>query len=168
MIAVRAITPKTKFKSSIFRDEVRAAAEQIRRDVLLDYVKTVETWRHQPKFKSEVKLGGGEVQTSVTTDDEIYGYVEKGTRKHIIRPRKKGKKLYFKAGGFKPKTHVGVIQSVPGSPGKKSVFANEVVHPGTKARNFTRVIAKKWQPRYTRAIEKALERAAEKSGHRIK
>jgi len=167
MIAVRAIMPKTKFKSSIFRDEVRAAAEQIRRDVLLDYIKTVETWKHRPKFESEVRLGGGEVQTSVTTTDEIFGYVEKGTRKHIIRPRKRGKQLFFKTGG-KPKTQVGVIQSTSGSPGKNPVFAKEVRHPGTKARNFTRVIAKKWQPRYTRAIEKALSIAAEKSGHRIK
>ena len=48
-----------------------------------DFEKTVSTWKNKPKFDMQISLSPVP-QTEVSTVDEIYGYVDKGTKPHLI------------------------------------------------------------------------------------
>jgi hypothetical protein len=161
MIVIRAIKPGKPFQSSIFRDEVKREAEAIRKDILDDFKRTTATWQHKPKFTSKVEMGAtvGGVKIEVSTKDTIYGYVDQGTRPHIIRPKRK-KALAFPGGQYKPKTQPQVILSTPGGVGGKTIVRPEVHHPGTKARNFSKVIKQSYSKTFRARMQNALDRAA--------
>lgn len=124
--------------------------------VQADYQKTVKTWTNKPVFKIKPE---GKFAVFVGTSDTIYGYVELGTRPHIIRP-KRAKALRFNSAGFKPKTTPSQLTAVSGSPASPpTVYTQEVNHPGTQARNFTPKIAKRAQSRLSRAAQIALKKS---------
>lgn len=180
MIAFKSIKPGTKFKSSVFRQRTQAAAEHMAPKIQDDFEKTTATWKNKPKFKTEVRVGraaGGDlakkvigtatgVSLEVSTDDPIYGFVDEGTKPHPIVAKKAARLFYRK--GSKPKTLPRVIGSGAGAPGTTVGRPQAVQHPGTKAREFSVVIQKKWQPLFYRAMQAALEQAAGESGHGIK
>ena len=91
----------------------------------------------------------------IATTDTIYGYVNDGTRPHIIVPRR-ARVLAFGTGGS-PKTAPRVIGSQPGSRGGKMVFTRRVNHPGTEARAFDETIAKKWQREAPQVLQRAID-----------
>lgn len=166
MIAAKAILPKNKFRPEIFRFETRLAMEQVAKGITEDFEKTTATWKHQPEFKSRVTLGKT-VNLIVGTTDEIYGYVDRGTKPHIIRP-KKAKVLAFPGGKYHAKTKPRFIGSMPGGSSGATVFSQEVHHPGTKARKFTEELFKRWRSRIYNSVSVAFSRAAKLSGHSIK
>ena len=107
---------------------------------------------------------GGRFQ--VSTDNEIYGYVDQGTKPHIIRP-KRAQKLFFKS-GYSAKTTPRVIGSNNGGANGPDVFANVVRHPGTKAREFAETLKEKYQKTFGKTMQRAMNNAAKKSGHAVK
>lgn len=161
MALFRAIKPAHAFKSSIFREEIARDAEAIRKAMLEDFERTVKTWEHKVKFKSGVESGAsvGGVRIEVFTTDKVYGYVDEGTKPHAIRPKRKGYPLRFEVGG-KPKTEPNVILSTNGERGSATVWAQMVHHPGTKAREFTKTIAKSYSKEFRQRMQNALDRAA--------
>lgn len=161
MIVAKAIKP-SPFKSSVFRREVMEEMTGLHGEILNDYLKTAETWNHKPKFVGGVTMRSTTVAVDVHTDDEIYGYVTKGTPKHIIRP-KRAKRLRFQK-NYKAKTTPKVIDSRSGGKSGPVVFAKVVHHPGTKARKFDETINKKWKPIFPKRLQAALNRAAKQSG----
>lgn len=130
---------------------MRQAAEAVREDFLL----TVQGWEHPAEFTIEEQ---GDAIT-VSTDDRIWKMVNEGTRPHVIVP-KNGKALVFGAGG-RPKTTPGRLRSGGGAKGNAVIIRPWVNHPGTKPRNFTALIMKRWrrgvQPFVRAAIEEALK-----------
>jgi len=101
---------------------------------------TTKTWKHKPKFKrTKATRRGRAIEGQVTTKDEIYSYVTLGTRRHIIRPKRKSW-LRFR-GGYRAKTSRRVLGSHKGGAFGPSRFAKAVVHPGTEAREFQQEIA---------------------------
>lgn len=162
MIVVKAITP-SPFRSSVFRREVMAEMTALHGEILNDYLKTAETWNHKPKFSGGVTMRSTTVAVDVHTDDEIYGYVTKGTPKHPI-PKKAGAKTLRFRSKYKAKTTPRVIGSKSGGASGKLVFRKRVIHPGTKARKFDETINKKWKPVFPKRLQAALDRAAQQSG----
>jgi len=153
-----------KFNDKVFYREFEIAAKQTGKDIKKDFEKTVKTWDRKVKFEMLVSIGPNSIDVLVGTDDEIYQYVDFGTKEHIIMPKKPGGVLAFKS-KYKPKTIPNLIGSRSGGSSGDTVFAKWVIHPGTQARNFSKVIAKKWERIYKRRIEKALSIANKKSGH---
>jgi len=103
---------------------------------------TVRTWRRKPKFKRRRAMRRGRaIEGDVTTRDEIYGYVTGGTRRHIIRPRRRGGLLAFRGGKYRAKTRRRVLGSHRGGATGGMAFAKQVMHPGTEAREFQQEIA---------------------------
>ena len=139
-------------------------ANQYAKDMKLDFDATTGTWNHKVNFQTDVSVLPDIVSVKVWTDDEIYGYVDKGTKPHIIRPKKPGGRLFFKVGGT-PKTQPGQDTAGPGSPGTKLVAASEVHHPGTKARNFTKEISKHHSRDFYSRMRTAIRKWARESGH---
>jgi hypothetical protein len=140
---------------------MRRAGTQVKKD----YESTTATWRHKPRFVKVVSLMAPGPTLLVGTDDEIYGYVEEGTRPHIILPRR-AKALRFKT-GYKAKTRPGVIGSFPGGASGPVVFSQGVLHPGTKPRDFSKKIQEKREKWFRRQMEAAMRNAVQKSGHAL-
>jgi hypothetical protein len=121
-------------------DVLNDVAEEMGREALRLFRGTVRTWRRKPTFQVLTEARGGDVSILVGTDDEIYGYVDRGTRPHVIRPRN-ARRLRFNS-VFTAKTTPGSLQSGAGGSKPPTVYALEVLHPGTQPRGFTERILK--------------------------
>lgn len=122
------------------------------KDVKVDLSVTTQTWSHRPDFTIETSPGS----RIVATDDEVYGYVDEGTRPHIIIASSPFRPLVFGVGGS-PKTTPRVIGSRAGKKGGTTVRALVVHHPGTAAREFTDEIRDKWQDRLPDIMQRSID-----------
>lgn len=127
------------------------ALNGVAKDIQIDFLVTVQTWQHKPSFPI---ASPSTYRRIVATDDEIYGYVNDGTRPHRIMP--KGKMLRFNT-PFRAKTLPNKIYSGPGSKGSNVVFSRGVNHPGTKARAFDKAIKDKWDRQFGIIMQRALD-----------
>ena len=167
VINARTVKP-SPFKDKALYDAIEAKAREAARGMEADFDQTTETWKHEVEFKTVISMLPS-VLVSVRTDDEIYGYVNDGTKEHPIFP-KRGKSLKFQWGGkgsYTPKTKVRIIGSGPGGPSGPVVHMAHVQHPGTKARGFDVAMLKRWDPRFKSRMEQAMSEAAKASGHLI-
>jgi hypothetical protein len=136
-----------------------AALEKIGKKMKADFEEAVEDWDHKPDFKIETE---GSREVSITTDDEIFGYVDLGTRPHVIRPTTPGGVLAFPAGPYKRKTKnpgrafVSILGA--GSSGRRSsggsgmIYTQEVHHPGTQPQRISEGIMEKWRVPFMREM----------------
>lgn len=160
----KAIKPQ-KLKQDVFRLEWLNAMRKVGRKIRKDFEKTTATWTRKPKFEMVISLTAPGPTVVVGTDNEIYGYVDQGTRPHRIAPRN-SPYLVFQA-GYRPKTRPRFIGSTTGGSFGNTVFARSVMHPGITAREFSVTIQKKWERPFKKEMEQAMKRAVDKSGHRI-
>lgn len=152
MIKLKAIrSSRDPFDPAAYRRAIRAALDATAKQVKADYDKTVATWRNKPSFSIEAPADNERV---IGTDDEIYGYVDDGTRPHVIVAH--GKTLAF-PGQSSPKTAPRVIGSGGGSRGGATVFTKRVQHPGTDARDFSEVIGEQAEQRLADELQRALD-----------
>src|SRR3990172_10716082 len=102
--------------------ELRDALDHTGNIVRDDFQKTVKTWEHQPTFRKEgPRLTGAGLEVLVSTNQEAYTYVTRGTRPHLIRPRR-ARRLRFQT-GFKAKTRPRIISSRAGGASRPVAFA---------------------------------------------
>jgi len=100
-------------------------------------------------------------------DAKIWRFVNYGTRPHKIRPRN-APALSFVTGGpgsYVPKTKFWGQFGGPGVVmGGERVYAQEVDHPGTKAREFDSLIAVRMAPVLAKAVRDAVSRVFQRTG----
>lgn len=97
--------------------------------------RVTDTWTHKPEFRITVRgRMGGATTLRVSTDDEIFHFVNMGTRPHLIQARN-APVLAFPS-QFRPKTMPGSLRSGPGFSGGPTVLRFAVWHPGTEPRRF--------------------------------
>jgi len=165
VLVFKTIKPK-RLQEKEMKRVIRNAMKRVGYGIQKDFESTTATWDHKPKFSVTTTISGDDSPAVlVGTDDEIYGYVSGGTSAHIIRP-KRARALRFQK-TYTAKTVPGVIGSKAGGPSGPAVYAQEVHHPGTKARRFDQIIQKKWQPRFKREIEAAMKEARLVSGNAL-
>ena len=134
---------------------LKGEAALLKTDMLADYKRTTSSWSHRVTFEAMSDTqADGSFSVMVGTDDRIYGYVDLGTRPHIILP-KRARVLAFQ-GGYRAKTSPGVLGSSGGGKFGATIFARAVRHPGTKARGFTRMIFDKHKQLSLRRIARKL------------
>jgi hypothetical protein len=160
-----AILPK-KFNAKAILAEAAKEMKDIHRDVAGDFDDTVATWDNKPKFDKEFQSQPKRIRFFTGSADPIYGYVSLGTKPHRIRP-KRAKALHF-LGTYSAKTSPGTIKAKSGGASGAEIFSQGVQHPGTKAREFDKAIAKKWRGPFVKRLRAAVERGIKKSGHAIK
>lgn len=123
---------------------------------------TLETvtdgWENRPRFRSSTEQRGQKVTMSVTTDSDIFNWVDKGTQPHRI-PRA-GRSFMAFQGEYRPRTSPGRLQfnfggGVSGGP---TVFAQVVQHPGIEARNFTARVASQMKSQAGRILANSFRR----------
>ena len=140
-ISLKPIVPKRNpFKAGLYEQLMDAATREVTTGMLTDFKSTVATWQSKPRF-GVTRRG---TAWYISTKNDVYSYVNEGTRAHVIRPRMASRLVFFRT-GFRAKTSPGVIGSGSGRRASRDLtFAKEVHHPGTKARNFSKQIKEKW------------------------
>lgn len=154
MIKLKVITPKKKLPdSAAIQRVIDDVLDNASYDAMSMYLDTTKTWKDRPSFHMR-KLRGSR---SVGTKSKIYQFVDKGTRAHVIKPKRAGGVLRFKFGGFKAKTTPGRLQSNRGAAGRNWRSPKSVRHPGTEARGFSEEIQKRMQKQIASDMRKALK-----------
>lgn len=151
------------------------------KEMLQDFEKGVRTWKNPPKM--DVRVGGvgrlltGKAELDMDVGPRLYDpnydkykFVDLGTKRHRIPKAGNtgAKPLYFQWGGpgsYKAKTKPRRIGSTAGGATGPMVVFKRVMHPGTKARQFSSMIARKWQKKLPKEAGKAMAKAAQVSGH---
>lgn len=136
------------------------AGKEIGREGLREFRRTTATWKHKPEFVEEIEVTADEMTVLLGTDDEIYGYLDRGTglygpsaSMYPIVPKRPGYPLKF-ASGYTAKTTPGVIGSHAGGPFGDVVRTMAVMHPGIRARDFTGMIQRYMNTKAHDIIEK--------------
>lgn len=156
MIRMIPLVPKGKiFDANALLRAVENGLDAAAKGAQVDFGVTTQTWQHRPSFAIERAPG----QRVIATTDEIYGYVDAGTRPHLIRPRS-ASRLAFRY-PTRAKTTPRRIGSNRGSIGKNWAFAKVVQHPGTAPREFTDVIGDKWGKQLPIVLQRALNAVTE-------
>ena len=155
-MSVKLIALKPKlFKSKVFELEFIKENSKVAKDIEKDYRKTTAKWKKKPKWFRKVERTSKGYVMFVGTNNLIYRYVDEGTKKHIITPRRR-KVLRFIGSGYAGK----------GRPQKGDyVFTPLVNHPGFKGYKHSENFTKRWGPRYRTRMDRAMKRAAKHSGH---
>ena len=149
-----ALKPPTLPTGEQYAKAMQAATYKSAGLALRDLQSTTRTWVHQPKFDVTITQQGGDYSVIAGTDDEIYSYVDAGTKAHEIKP-KRSKYLRFSS-GYKAKTRVGIIGSIPGGAFGSDVYSKGVFHPGFPGRKFTETIAKRRQVTTVQEISQSI------------
>lgn len=160
-LRLEVITPKGKrlLDAARMLAEIEKVRKETATDILNDYKKTTATWKHRVQWYSTRR--GNDYH--IGTKDEIYGFVEGGTRPHEILPKRKGGRLRFFRTGFRPKSRVGYIASYAGATANADLtYSKGVHHPGTKARKFSEKIVEKWRKEWAIRVRAAIKKAVEK------
>lgn len=153
LFTVKAIIP-----SDVFADAkkigraVETTFNNAARGVKADFDVTTQTWAKRPAF-TITQDGPG--SRTVSTEDEIYGYVNDGTPPHLISANK-APMLRWRT-PFRAKTRPRWIGSNKGSLGNQYRRALVVHHPGTQAREFDEVIWKKWDQQFPILLQRAID-----------
>lgn len=145
-----------KPKSSVFKPQqidrvVQNTLTALAKDMKVDFDVTTQTWSNRPKTKIE---SPSPYERTISVDSDIYAMLDKGTKPHMIRPRR-ARILRFQT-PFRAKTVPNQIVSRAGSKGTNTVFSRGVRHPGTKPRNWAKVIAAKWRKQAPIVMQRAI------------
>lgn len=171
-IVVTGFVPKELINVDAIRMELLNALRAEGREIRRELKKTTATWTHKVTFEMKVSLRrvAAEGWVKVWTTDEIFGYVNDGTRPHMmgpIRPVNK-KALRIPTGGTKPKTRPRRLASYKG--GARGPFVlrkstKQFMHPGTEKRDFTGVITRRIEKtrRFQKRLDDAIGRGLAKS-----
>jgi len=163
MFTAKAIIPKP-YNNKAVEDSVRERVRKVGLEIKKDFQQTTETWDTKVLFTLLTRMFSDRATFSITTTSDIYRYVTEGTKPHVIRPRR-AKMLRFFTGGT-PKTQPRVLKPGRGRKATKGpVFAKEVHHPGTEARNYTNRIWLKRHRWVTKQMELAMNWGLMMTGH---
>lgn len=154
IIKLQSIKPSKLPSGADYSKAIEAAVQKSAALVLRDLEATTRTWKHKPAFDVTITRTGENYSVSAGTDSLIYGYVDAGTKPHVIRP-KRSKYLRFSS-GYRAKTRVGIIGSNPGGAFGSDVYSKSVNHPGTKARGFIKAIQKRRQVTIQQEVSQAI------------
>lgn len=143
-IGLKAIKPG-KFEPKHFYKEMIKAAEKLSKDAEKQFKETTKGWKTKVKWHIEIRIRQSEIRTQVYTTNKIYGYVNDGTKAHIIRPKKKRALKWEGADG--------------------PIFSAHAHHPGFKGYHHDKRIAKDIQDKYPKWQTEAINKAAKLSGH---
>lgn len=141
------VTQELQLRARRLSQAAKDTAVDLGQRVYLDYQRTRSTWQHRVQFTRETQVNGDTVTVLVGTTDNIYRYVDRGTRAHFIAPRTPGGVLAFKWGGpgsYRAATRPGILGSRQHGPSGEQRYFKWVLHPGTEARRFTETIQEKY------------------------
>ena len=163
-VRVRAITPGP-FKSDAIFKRLRDAADRTARLAEKEFAKTYKTWTRKPTPRRVVKVTGRGISWEVVFTDQVFAWLNEGTKGPYPIP-KDGPRLLVFPSGYRAKTVPNTLFSKSGGPFGSTVFANtQVMHPGIEPRNFDETVMKYVRPWYIKWTQDAMKVGARESGH---
>jgi len=153
-LKLQAIKPPKMPTGEEYAKAMQAAVQKSAGLVLRDLQSTVRTWKTKVVFDVTITEQNGNYSVVAGTDSDVYKYVDEGTRAHPIKP-KRSKYLRFSS-GYRAKTRPQIIGSQDGGRTGDDVFSKGVNHPGTKARQFTKVIVSRRQKTVEQEVSQAI------------
>ena len=145
----RSISP-SRLDPNLFAKAFENASRAMEADVKSAFIDITSGWKNPPVWRGYVRLTADDIYISVGTTDEIFKFVDEGTKAHIIRPVR-AKMLHW-------------VDEASG----EDRFAKEVHHPGSKAREYSKEIREIWLGLMPDYFDKYLFEAIQKSGHAIR
>jgi hypothetical protein len=146
VITVRAIVPThVALDTAAMLRAIENTLDGVAKDIKIDFDVTTQTW----KSRSEFKIDKSEGKRVVSTDDPIYGYLDRGTSVRYATM----------SDNFSPKTRMGFIGS---NAGRGGVVRVSRLHPrpGIEARKFAETIQKKWDVQMKTIFQRAIDAEA--------
>jgi hypothetical protein len=147
-------------------DGMRDVGQRIREE----FEDTTKTWNHQPAWDPAFpipRVGIDEISVTTETEDQVYGWLDQGTKKNYPIPTVPGVKSLAFPSQFIAKTSPGIIGSGVGFSGGDTVIRKQVIHPGVEARKFDETIAKNNKSNFKITMDQAMRIAAKGSGHSL-
>lgn len=142
------------------RDAAIEAVDFAADDLQDDFENVSERWEHRVKFTQDWSESPHSYEVIIRPTGEnkkIFGYVDQGTKPHLIQPLNPVGKLKFRTGysprtAYRGQTNVGTGQAYGG-------WVNKTVvnHPGSKAREFSGQILEDLSPTLEQRVTKALK-----------
>lgn len=179
-LSARVMKPALLSYSAIRLELLNELRKEVVRPMLNDFRDTTKGWEHKVTWENTISLGGANgnhVLVIVATTDDIYRWVNDGVKvERDIVPKNEAFKIDNKGTvRYKPMVHKKFkrLFGQASEPQKAeryddSGFVRGVIHwKGIKARAWDRAIKRKWDILFPQALERALRRAAQKSGHAI-
>ena len=149
-----AIRPKAKaINFTRFAGAAKLGMQDASEAAKADIEATFATWNHKPTVIIKERVDG----YSLTVDDAVWNMLDHGTRAHRIVARKAKRLRFF--GGYRAKTRPGFIGSQAGGASGGVVFRQSVMHPGTTARGWSKLIGAKYRSRLQTFISKRIREA---------
>lgn len=164
VIVMKLVLPKL-LKVDAIRLALLNPMRKIGTEMRQDFQKTTKTWEDKPTFTITRNLNSveGFLRVWVWTMHQHFIWVNEGTRAHYV-PKYGVRTMAFRR--YKAKTRVRVIESGQGGRfGATIVRRGRWKVSGIKAREFDKVLKRKWQPEFGRRMTKAMAEARVKSGH---
>ena len=162
----------------VFYNEIEKALDTVVKPDLLEYFgKVVKAWKNPPVFQARKKIALTTMQVYVYPtgpNAQIWRYVSLGTRGPYPIPKpgnKKAKTLRFQwagPGSYKPRTTTSGGYNGPGKATGPIVLRKRVMHPGIKARNFEKHIARWYKTRFHKVMNDAVKRGIRASNQAAK
>lgn len=159
-LKLQAIKPPKMPTGEEYAKAMQASVQKSAALILRDLSATTRTWKHKPAFDVTITQVGDDYSVTAGTDDQVFQYVNDGTKPHAIRP-KRSKFLHFSS-GYKAKTRVGIIGSLEGGAFGNDVFSKGVLHPGSRGRMFTETIRRRRQVTVAQEISQSIAKIARK------
>ena len=150
-MSMKVIIPRNLFNTAKLERAIENALTGSAKAAKVDFDVTTQTWDRRPDFTIDSEPG----KRTISTDNEIYGYVNDGTESHPI-VAKNAPTLVFGV-PFGAKTQVRVIGSGAGSRGTIIRRPKAIMHPGTVAREFDQVIKEKWDDLLPKTLQRSID-----------
>lgn len=164
IVSLKAVVPRRVVNTGEVERIITKQLRNTGKDMATDLEKPTRTWKRKVKFL--VIVDAKKATVRIFTNSAVYGYIDRGTEPHEIPLQKRTTVLRFNS-RFSAKTVPGKLTSRQGSSGPPVVFAKRVMHPGTKPRGWSKIVAKKYKPKLASRINGALAPVIRKKSKRI-
>jgi len=141
---------KDKFMQAALREFMNDTADDIEKDIR----RPIAKWKHTVKIDKFITAFYFplRMQLEVTVDDDPYTYMDRGTKAHMVRPKRK------------QALHWGEGQG----PGGKGFFSKGHMVKGIHARNWMVFVKRRWDKKLAVDFDKLMQFYAQKSGHAVR
>lgn len=160
--------PRAQLRYRTIQKEVAKQVGNVGRLHVQEREKVVSDFDHKPEFGYEVKITPGQVTLEIlvkndgaqvsegfTIGDLWKSLDTKGTRPHVIAPKRQGGRLAFQT-NYQPHTRPIARSGGPGRATGPTVFARKVNHPGFPPRQFSKTINKRLKPAFSKAVSRGI------------
>lgn len=147
-LRVKTIIP-SRYNDPKLEARIQKEAKKLNKQIEADYNKLLK-WKKKLVFDKTAEIDGRGVTSSVTTENEIFGYLDQGTKKHLVRPTRT-RALHWKA---PPRS------GRRGRPRRQTdAFSKGHWVSGIQARRYVDQIYKMWANKYVIAMTDVFNQA---------